>query len=153
MYKKPGELPRRVTCLIVDLTSNYASHEDLSPLLHRSSITSAHFYYRTRWHRLGGFQCTRFRPYGIGFPFSITNAPHETLYYFAEEFNFKGESDVGYTGLQPRPNVTIDGRSFAVIHGVFSSFIKGSTTVDPNRSLGADGGPGVSCAVNLIAPY
>jgi hypothetical protein len=40
-----------------------------------------------------------------------------------------------------------------VIHAVFSSFIKGSTTTDGNCHNGADGGPGVSCSVEFSGPY
>jgi hypothetical protein len=85
----------------------------------------------------------------ITFPFFIANSPHKTGYYFAQQFNFNGQSDVGYTGLQPRP----DSGGTPVIHAVFSSFINGTTTTDSNCSPGADGGPGVSCAVEFSAPY
>lgn len=85
----------------------------------------------------------------ITFPFSIAEAPHKTGYFFAQQFNFIGQSDVGYTGLQPRPD--INGKP--MIHAVFSSFIGGTTTTDTQCSSGADGGPGVSCAVDFSAPY
>ena len=85
----------------------------------------------------------------ITFPFSISNSPHKTGYYFAQQFNFNGQSDVGYTGLQPRP----DSGGAPVIHAAFSSFIRGTTTSDINCHPGADGGPGVSCAVEFSAPY
>ncbi|GAB1213994.1 hypothetical protein ATERTT37_003150 [Aspergillus terreus] len=85
----------------------------------------------------------------ITFPISIANAPHETGYYFAEQFAFTGASDVGYTGLQPRP----DANGASIVHAVFSSFVAGSTSTDPNCSDGADGGPGVSCSVEIAAPY
>jgi hypothetical protein len=78
----------------------------------------------------------------ITFPFFIANSPHETGYY-------NGQSDVGYTGLQPRP----DSGGTPVIHAVFSSFVSGTTTTDGNCHSGADGGPGVSCAVEFSAPY
>ena len=86
----------------------------------------------------------------ITFPFSIADSPHKTGYYFAQQFNFNGQSDVGYAGLQPRPD---SNNGNPVIHAVFSSFINGTTTVDQNCRLGADGGPGVSCAVEFSAPY
>ncbi|KAF9505871.1 hypothetical protein BS47DRAFT_490599 [Hydnum rufescens UP504] len=89
----------------------------------------------------------------IGFPFSIANAPHERVYYFAQQFQFKGQSDVGYTGLQPQLDATSDGLKIPFIRAVFSSFINGSTTTDPNCHDGADGGPGVSCGVYFFAPY
>ena len=85
----------------------------------------------------------------ITFPFSIANSPHKTGYYFAQQFNFNGQSDIGYTGLQPRP----DSNSNPVIHAVFSSFIKDSTTTDGNCHNGADGGAGVSCSVEFSGPY
>jgi hypothetical protein len=85
----------------------------------------------------------------ITFPFSIANSPHKTGYYFAQQFNFNGQSDVGYTGLQPRP----DSNGKPVIHAAFSSFINGTTTTDSNCRPGADGGPGVSCSVEFSAPY
>lgn len=85
----------------------------------------------------------------ITFPFSIANSPHRSGYYFAQQFNFKGQSDVGYTGLQPRP----DSGGRPIIHGVFSSFIAGTTTNDVLCHTGADGGPGVSCSVDFSGPY
>lgn len=69
--------------------------------------------------------------------------------YFAMQFNFAGQQHVGYTGLQPRPDA--GGRQ--QLRGVFSSFIAGTTSSDPNCSNGADGGPGVSCGVNFTASY
>ena len=85
----------------------------------------------------------------IAFPFSIANSPHKTGYFFAQQFNFMGQSDVGYAGLQPRP----DSSGKAVIHAAFSSFIPGSTTGDSNCHNGADGGPGVSCSVEFFGTY
>ena len=85
----------------------------------------------------------------ITFPISMPNAPHKSGYFFAQQFSFNGQSDVGYTGLQPRP----DSGSQSIIHAVFSSFISGTTTADSNCHDGADGGPGVSCAVDIKADY
>jgi hypothetical protein len=85
----------------------------------------------------------------ITFPFSISQSPHKTGYYFAQQFNFVGQDNVGYAGLQPRP----DANGRPVIHAVFSSFIAGTTTSDANCHPGADGGPGVSCAVEFTGPY
>lgn len=85
----------------------------------------------------------------IVFPISMSDVTHESGYYFAQQFTFKGQSDVGYTGLQPRS----DSGSQSVVHGVFSSFISGTTTTDSNCFDGADGGPGVSCAVEIEATY
>ncbi|EPE05884.1 gp24-like protein [Ophiostoma piceae UAMH 11346] len=85
----------------------------------------------------------------ITFPINIANAPHTSGYYFAEQFGFKNESHVGYTGLQPRA----DANNQTIIHGVFSSFITGSTSEDPNCSDGADGGNGVSCSFEFVGDY
>lgn len=85
----------------------------------------------------------------ISFPMSIANAPHVTGFYFAQQFNFVGQDDVGYTGLQPRE----DSDSSSIIHAVFSSFIAGTTSDDDNCSDGADGGAGVSCAADIPATY
>ncbi|KAJ7720402.1 hypothetical protein B0H16DRAFT_1604594 [Mycena metata] len=78
----------------------------------------------------------------IRFPLTIVEADHISGYYFAQQFTFVN-SGLGYTGLQPRPDVN----GATVLHGVFSSFIAGTQTNDPNCHLGADGGPGVSCSV------
>jgi hypothetical protein len=85
----------------------------------------------------------------ITFPINIANAPHEKGFYFAQQFTFAGQSDVGYTGLQPQT----DGSAGSVVHAAFSSFVPGTTTTDGNCHDGADGGPGVSCAVNIIGTY
>ena len=85
----------------------------------------------------------------ITFGFNIANAPHESGFYFAQQFNFNGISEVGYTGLQPRP----DASGNSIVHGVFSSFQNGTTTTNPNCSNGADGGAGVSCAVEIDGDY
>jgi hypothetical protein len=85
----------------------------------------------------------------ITFPMNIRNATHEAGFYFAQQFNFAGQSDVGYTGLQPRA----DKNSKPVIHAAFSSFIAGTKSTDENCSDGADGGAGVSCAVDIEGSY
>ncbi|KAJ6553316.1 hypothetical protein B0H19DRAFT_1220650 [Mycena capillaripes] len=84
----------------------------------------------------------------ITFPITIVEADHISGYYFAQLYQFVG-SGIGYTGLQPRPDVN----SKPVLHGVFSSFINGSTTTDKNCAAGADGGPGVSCSPNHNGVY
>ncbi|MFC0672732.1 DUF3472 domain-containing protein [Brachybacterium hainanense] len=68
--------------------------------------------------------------------------------YVAAQYNFTGQEHVGYMGLQPRED-TPDGTPR--LHGVFSSFIPGTTSTDPNCSDGADGGAGVSCANDFDA--
>jgi hypothetical protein len=85
----------------------------------------------------------------ISFPMDISSAPQVSGFYFAQQFGFVNLKDVGYTGLQPRDKVN----GLPVIHGVFSSFNAGTTSDDPNCSEGADGGPGVSCAVEIVSPY
>lgn len=40
----------------------------------------------------------------ITFSLNIANVPHKGGFYFAQQFNFKNVSRVGYTGLQPRPD-------------------------------------------------
>ncbi|KAF7378419.1 Beta-glucan synthesis-associated [Mycena sanguinolenta] len=84
----------------------------------------------------------------ITFPLTIVEADHISGYYFAQQYAFIN-SGIGYTGLQPRP----DANGKPVLHGVFSSFIDGSTTTDKNCAPGADGGPGVSCSVEWNGVY
>ncbi|KAJ7433704.1 hypothetical protein B0H11DRAFT_2374890 [Mycena galericulata] len=84
----------------------------------------------------------------ITFPITIVEADHISGYYFVQQYAFIGSS-IGYTGIQPRPD--IDGK--AVLHGVFSSFVNGSTTTDSNCNAGADGGPGVSCSFEWDGVY
>ncbi|WPH01531.1 Hypothetical protein R9X50_00437700 [Acrodontium crateriforme] len=86
----------------------------------------------------------------VTFPLNIANAPHKEGYYFAQQFGFHNGGDVGYTGLQPRPDSS-DGSSN--IHAAFSSFIEGTTSSDSNCSDGADGGSGVSCATDFQDTY
>ncbi|KAF5613345.1 hypothetical protein F25303_14248 [Fusarium sp. NRRL 25303] len=85
----------------------------------------------------------------ITFPMSMKGAPRTDGYYFAQQFGFNGVDDVGYTGLQPRANK--NGKQ--IVHGVFSSFQKGATTKHKNCHSGADGGPGVSCAIDIFGDY
>ncbi|KAJ5145972.1 uncharacterized protein N7515_000536 [Penicillium bovifimosum] len=85
----------------------------------------------------------------ITFPIDISASPHERGFYFAQQFNFVGAPDVGYTGLQPRAD--INGQP--IIHAAFSSFNAGTTSDDENCSDGADGGAGVSCAIDIVSPY
>ena len=89
----------------------------------------------------------------ITFPINIANAPHRRGYYFAQQYSFVGVGvpSVGYTGLQPRYD---SGPGMTVIRAVFSSFINGTTTKDDDYcSPGADGNPGVSCAVVFDGTY
>lgn len=86
----------------------------------------------------------------IVFPMNIANAQHESGYYFAQQFPFVGIKDIGYTGLQPRED---SDNGTSMIHAAFSSFQEGTTSDDANCNEGADGGPGVSCAVDFPASY
>ncbi|MFJ3957544.1 DUF3472 domain-containing protein [Arthrobacter sp. NPDC090010] len=84
--------------------------------------------------------------------FPITVAPataRRAGTYFAMQFGFTGQTELGYTGLQPRPDANGSGR----LRGVFSSFIPGTTSSDRNCTPGADGGPGVSCGLEFNAVY
>lgn len=85
----------------------------------------------------------------VSFGFNMAKAPHTAGFYFAQQYNFVGHSDVGYTGVQPRP----DNSGGPLIHAVFSSFINGTTTSSPTCTQGADGGPGVSCALDFNGDY
>ncbi|KAK1224187.1 hypothetical protein PQX77_012927 [Marasmius sp. AFHP31] len=85
----------------------------------------------------------------ITFPINMANAAHVSGYYYAMQYNFVGLADVGYTGIQPRP----DQNGQSIVHGVFSSFVDGTTTTDAQCTPGADGGPGVSCAVEIPSSY
>ncbi|UUN30804.1 DUF3472 domain-containing protein [Streptomyces sp. FIT100] len=72
----------------------------------------------------------------------IVNQEPTINMFFAQAFYFKN-GQVGYMGLQPRP----DGNDLAL----FSVFGSGASTTDPNCRAGADGGEGVSCSVRY--PY
>lgn len=85
----------------------------------------------------------------VTFPINMANAAHVSGYYFAQQFNFNGVANVGYTGIQPRE----DNSGGSVVHAAFSSFQNGTTSTHPNCSNGADGGAGVSCAVDINGAY
>ncbi|KAJ8074380.1 hypothetical protein AAF712_011923 [Marasmius tenuissimus] len=85
----------------------------------------------------------------ITFPINMANAAHESGYYYAMQYGFVDLNDVGYTGIQPRP----DKSGQSIVHGVFSSFVPGTTTSDSQCTPGADGGPGVSCSVEIPSSY
>lgn len=86
----------------------------------------------------------------VTFPMNMANAAHASGYYFAQQFKFQGIANVGYMGIQPRED---DASGNSVVHAAFSSFQNGTTTTHPNCSNGADGGAGVSCAVDINGPY
>ncbi|KAG0346001.1 hypothetical protein BG004_002652 [Podila humilis] len=86
----------------------------------------------------------------ITFGFNMAKAEHKVGYYYAQQFKFVNVKSVGYTGIQPRPNRK-DGSS--IVHAAFSSFQAGATSTHPNCHSGADGGPGVSCAVDVVGDY
>lgn len=86
----------------------------------------------------------------ITFPMTVNKATaHQDGIYFAQQFGFTNAADVGYTGLQPRANSGGSER----LSARFSNFVAGSTTNDPLCHEGADGGPGVTCAVDFDAVY
>ncbi|MCF3122984.1 hypothetical protein IPZ68_25260 [Streptomyces arenae] len=86
----------------------------------------------------------------LTFPITVNTATaHKSGIYFAQQFGFTNAPDVGYTGLQPRPNSGGKER----LSARFSSFVAGTTTSDPLCHEGADGGPGVTCAVDFDAVY
>jgi hypothetical protein len=86
----------------------------------------------------------------ISFPITVEpSTVHHDGTYFADQFNFTNAKDVGYTGLQPRPDLNGHER----LHAAFSSFIAGTTSSDSNCSDGADGGAGVSCATEFDGTY
>ncbi|MCX5213328.1 hypothetical protein OG689_29375 [Kitasatospora sp. NBC_00240] len=86
----------------------------------------------------------------ITFPLTVNpDTAHQTGLYFAQEFGFKNTKKIGYTGLQPRP----DSGGHERLHGVFSYFGAGVSSSDSNCSTGADGGDGVSCAVDFDGVY
>ncbi|KAF9402814.1 hypothetical protein BGZ94_004806 [Podila epigama] len=85
----------------------------------------------------------------ITFPINMANATHKSGFYFAQQFFFKNVSEVAYTGIQPRE----DKNGKSIVHAAFSSFQGGTIVRHKNCHYGADGGPGVSCAVQLAGSY
>lgn len=66
-----------------------------------------------------------------------------------QQFNVVDQEHVGYTGLQPRE----DSNDSSITHAVFSNFILGTTSDNENCSDGAGDEPGISCVVDIPAPY
>ncbi|KAK2592092.1 hypothetical protein QQS21_010198 [Conoideocrella luteorostrata] len=85
----------------------------------------------------------------VTFGFNLVNAPHKSGFYFAQQFYFANIKNGSYAGLQPRE----DSNGQATLHAAFSSFEGGTTTGHANCHYGADGGQGVSCAVEFQADY
>lgn len=84
----------------------------------------------------------------ITFPLTVNPATaHQSGIYFAQQYDFAHA--MGYTGLQPRENSGSSER----LSARFSTFTEGASTSDPNCHTGADGGPGVTCAVDFDAVY
>ncbi|KID94594.1 hypothetical protein MAJ_09444, partial [Metarhizium majus ARSEF 297] len=81
----------------------------------------------------------------ITFPISMKDSIRERGWYWAQNFQFHGKSGNAYIGVQPRPANS----KGPVDHAAFSSFMPGTKSTDPNCSPGADGGPGVSCSVQI----
>ncbi|KAF9063262.1 hypothetical protein BDP27DRAFT_1427074 [Rhodocollybia butyracea] len=94
-------------------------------------------------------ECATHRPLRHHLPHDNCRGRPHLWYYFAQQFSFVGIREIGYTGLQPRP----DSNGNAVLHAAFSSFAAGTTTTDKNCSPGANGGPGVSCSVEWNGVY
>ncbi|KAG8418311.1 hypothetical protein J3458_005730 [Metarhizium acridum] len=85
----------------------------------------------------------------VTFPINMAKARHETGYYLAQQFSFKGMKRPGYIGIQPRP----DSKGRSIVHAAFSSFQGGTATCHPRCRSGADGGRGVSCAIDVPGDY
>lgn len=87
----------------------------------------------------------------ISFHTTLNSATaHVAGNYAAHQYGFQNQGDVGYTGLQPRPDKNGKQRMLAI----FSSFIAGTTSTDTGFcSDGADGGAGVSCKAEFDAVY
>ncbi|WP_419999871.1 hypothetical protein [Streptomyces boninensis] len=84
----------------------------------------------------------------ITFPITVNpETAHKAGIYFAQQYDFANA--MGYTGLQPRENSGGKER----LSARFSTFTAGATTSDPLCHEGADGGPGVTCAVDFDAVY
>lgn len=85
----------------------------------------------------------------VTFPVTVNEATaHQSGLYFAQQYSFTHDA-MGYTGLQPRE----DSKGHERLSARFSTFTGGSTTTDPNCHQGADGGDGVTCAVDFDAVY
>ncbi|PHH64742.1 hypothetical protein CDD81_4004 [Ophiocordyceps australis] len=85
----------------------------------------------------------------ITFPINVANAPRARGFYFAQQFSFQNNPQVAYTGLQPQS----DANGAKSLRAIFSTFQGGAKSQDPNCKSGADGGPGVSCAVLINGDY
>ncbi|MEV5606382.1 hypothetical protein AB0L33_33595 [Streptomyces sp. NPDC052299] len=83
---------------------------------------------------------------GLTLPMSVDAAPDASGIYFAYYTTLESGTRP-YAGFQPKP--AVDGKSMLL--AIFSSFNAKATTADSNCRYGADGGAGVSCAVQF--PY
>ncbi|MGX9229833.1 hypothetical protein ACWV95_33610 [Streptomyces albus] len=84
----------------------------------------------------------------ITFPITVNpETAHKAGIYFAQQYDFA--DGMGYTGLHPRENQGSRER----LSARFSTFTQGATTTDPLCHQGADGGPGVTCAVDFDGVY
>lgn len=83
----------------------------------------------------------------IVFPVSISDWPNRKEWYIANQFPVSGCS-IGYTGIQPISAANgLGGKKTGKAQLIFSSFDKNAKPEHKNCKYGADGGPGVSCAV------
>ncbi|MGW6154099.1 hypothetical protein ACWFRM_13325 [Streptomyces sp. NPDC055144] len=79
-------------------------------------------------------------------PMSFESAPDASGIYFAYYTTLESGTRP-YAGFQPKP--AVDGKP--TLQAIFSSFNANATTTDSHCKYGADGGAGVSCAVQF--PY
>ncbi|WP_405945167.1 hypothetical protein [Streptomyces sp. NBC_00932] len=80
-------------------------------------------------------------------PMSVDSAPDASGIYFAYYTTLESGTRP-YAGFQPKP---VDANGHHMLQAVFSSFNADATTTDTHCNYGADGGAGVSCAVQF--PY
>jgi hypothetical protein len=85
----------------------------------------------------------------VTFGFNMAGASHKAEFYFAQQFAFENIHESGYCGIQNWPSKG----NASVVHAVFSTFQKNTTSDDPNCKDGADFGPGMSCGVDFNGDY
>ncbi|PHH89636.1 hypothetical protein CDD83_5620 [Cordyceps sp. RAO-2017] len=86
----------------------------------------------------------------VVFPINIAKANHSRGWFFAQAWSYGSIKNGAYVGLQP----DLDGDDgHSRVRAVFSSFINGTKPTHKNCRNGADGGPGVTCNVNVEVSY
>ncbi|WP_328323278.1 MULTISPECIES: hypothetical protein [unclassified Streptomyces] len=78
-------------------------------------------------------------------PMSVDSAPDASGIYFAYYTTLESGTRP-YAGFQPKP---VDANGHHTLQAIFSSFNADATTTDSHCNYGADGGAGVSCAVQF----